>query len=291
MKNLMQNLTTQLLGTVDAQLCPADNIIPEEHISINYGSASAIVRKSQIENLLSIGVTTDQILDSILDHINSTVADVDDLTDKISSYDKIKDLLIIRPINYPTHKDTIDDSIYQVIGDIALVAYILIDKRDNCITSTMVKRDFATIWGIVPSQIMADAFSNCFSQDPARLLDIHRCMFDCTYAGDDIFATDTTISPSPFGNCLSTNSRTNGAVSAFYPDVLPRLSALMDDDLYLVFTSVHEVMVHPVGSGVTPSDLKNVLEATMEEATPESDILSHHIYRFDATDKSLSVVA
>ena len=46
------------------------------------------------------------------------------------------------------------------------------------------------------------------------------------------------------GNCLSTSRKTNGAVAVFLPGVAERLAYLLDSDFYMVFTSIHEVMIH-----------------------------------------------
>ena len=66
------------------------------------------------------------------------------------------------------------------------------------------------------------------------------------------------------GNCLSTEKRTNGAAAIFLPGVARRLAELMEADLYLVFTSVHEVMVHSADM-VYPEDLKDVLMDTIKK--------------------------
>ena len=46
------------------------------------------------------------------------------------------------------------------------------------------------------------------------------------------------------GNCLSTTERTNGAVAVFLPGVAERLGKLLGSGFYMVFTSIHEVMIH-----------------------------------------------
>lgn len=90
------------------------------------------------------------------------------------------------------------------------------------------------------------------------------------------------------GNCLSTEKRTNGAAAIFLPGVARRLSELLGSDLYLVFTSVHEVMVHNADV-VYPEDLKEVLSDTLEKATPEEDYLTSSIYRYSRRSGEFSV--
>ena len=47
-----------------------------------------------------------------------------------------------------------------------------------------------------------------------------------------------------------------------------------------IYKSVHEVMLHDEES-VEPENLKTILEETIEEATPEEDVLTRHIYHYD----------
>lgn len=81
------------------------------------------------------------------------------------------------------------------------------------------------------------------------------------------------------GNCLSTTIRTNGAVALFLPGVADRIAQLMNSDFYAVFTSVHEVMIHCVHT-VSADGLENILNSTIEEATPPEDVLTHKIYKY-----------
>ena len=61
------------------------------------------------------------------------------------------------------------------------------------------------------------------------------------------------------GNCLSTTIRTNGAVAIFLPGVAERIGQLMGGGFYMVFTSIHEVMIHNEKSA-DPEELKKVME-------------------------------
>ena len=92
------------------------------------------------------------------------------------------------------------------------------------------------------------------------------------------------IDKGPLGNCLSTTIRSNGAVAVFLPGVAERLSELLEGDFYAVFTSVHEVMIHSVVES-NEMDLKATLLDTLEEATPEADVLTKKVYRYDKESK------
>ena len=78
---------------------------------------------------------------------------------------------------------------------------------------------------------------------------------------------------------MSTTRRTNGAVAIFLPGVAKRLADLIGADFYMVFTSIHEVMIHNVNL-TYPDDLENILRDTLREATPEEDFLTDKVYRY-----------
>lgn len=94
---------------------------------------------------------------------------------------------------------------------------------------------------------------------------------------EDICDLDKSFS----GNTLSTTRKTNGAIAVFLPGVAEKISELLDSDFYMVFTSIHEVMIHSTGSGVDPKDLKLVLQDTLREVTPSSDYLTEKIYKYN----------
>ena len=109
-----------------------------------------------------------------------------------------------------------------------------------------------------------------------------RLLFNPAYEGEDFMDMnyEENIVERNAGSCLSTSIRTNGAVAVFLPDVAQRIADLMDDDFYIVFTSVHEAMIHPKRM-FCPEDLERILKETLKEATPDEDYLSDEIYYYD----------
>ena len=55
---------------------------------------------------------------------------------------------------------------------------------------------------------------------------------------------------------------------------------IFQGSFYLVFTSIHEVMIHNAATA-KPEDLRRVLEDTVRDTTPEEDFLTLNIYFYD----------
>ena len=217
---------------------------------------------------------------------NCVLCDLDDLKD----YEKVKSRLFIRLLNADKNRTILKELVHHKIGDIALVVYYLAGEKEGYVLSAKIKKSFVEKWGKDADTVFEAALINTYFISPPRIYHWEKMLFDKTYEGDNFMDILGTYHPNKgiAGNCLSTEKRTNGAAAIFLPGVARRLSELLGSDLYLVFTSVHEVMVHNADV-VYPEDLKEVLSDTLEKATPEEDYLTSSIYRYSRRSGEFSV--
>lgn len=200
----------------------------------------------------------------------------------ISDYDKIKNYLFIRLINKNKYEADLRDSVYRTIGDIAMVLYVRMGEIEGYTSSMKVKQYMLEKWDMDRDEVFEAALLNTYFVSPPRIYCWEKMLFDTHYEGENFMnlLSDYPIRRGAVGNCLSTVKRTNGAVAVFLPGVASRLADLMQGNLYLVFTSIHEVMIHNEKTA-DPEDLRHVLIDTIKETTPEEDVLTFHIYHYD----------
>lgn len=200
----------------------------------------------------------------------------------ISDYDKIKNYLFIRLINKNKYEADLRDSVYRTIGDIAMVLYVRMGEIEGYTSSMKVKQHMLEKWDMDRDEVFEAALLNTYFISPPRIYCWEKMLFDTHYEGENFMnlLSDYPIRRGAVGNCLSTVKRTNGAVAVFLPGVASRLADLMQGNLYLVFTSIHEVIIHNEKTA-DPEDLRHVLIDTIKETTPEEDVLTFHIYHYD----------
>ncbi len=203
-------------------------------------------------------------------------------TKKLESYNKAKDQMVIRMLNLDEHYEELRDAIYRVVGDMALVLYMQLGESNGRITSVKIKKNHARLWKMNEDDVFEYGLHNMLKMTEPRIFLWDKLLEDLYYPGEAFLEKDFQMdfAQSAMGVCLSTADRINGAAMIFLPGIAQRLGELMGDDYYLVFTSVHEVMIHPV-TYAEPSELKRVLKDTVDETTPEEDFLTYQIYRYD----------
>lgn len=227
--------------------------------------------------------------------VNSSVEDIKQIqeqslykeTKKIWDYETAKDSLFIRLLNYDDNSKELSNAVYKRIGDIAQVLYMKVSECDGNIMSTKIFKSVVEKWkedGLTLSEdnILEEALRNTERMYPPRIYRWDQMLFNPEYEGEEFMSpgTEEAISQDLIGNCLTTAKKTNGAVAIFYPGVAERFTDVLDSDLYLVFTSVHEVMVHKADA-VDAVDLSIILQDTLEEATPKEDFLTRKIYKYE----------
>lgn len=200
----------------------------------------------------------------------------------LESYELIKGDLFIRLMNVIKHQEELTDAIYRTIGDIALVLYARMGELDGCNASVKIKRHMIRKWKQDEQMVFNEALLNTYFISPPRIYCWEKLLYNIDYEGENFMNLlfELPLKKDVIGNCLSTSTRTNGAVAVFLPGVAPRLANLLGGSFYMVFTSIHEVMIHCEESA-DPEKLKEVLAETIEETTPEEDFLTYHVYHYD----------
>lgn len=231
---------------------------------------------------------------------------------RLDGYDTAKEALFIRLLNGKRHAAELKNAVYQTLGEIAVVLYFKVTEADGCVTSLKIRREYLQRWGRSEAEVFREALENTARMASPRLYCWEKMLGGESYNGEAfLYASDEAgraarpmdgadenirrpaddaLRLDALGVCLSTEQKTNGAAAIFLPGVAKRLSDLAGEtDLYLAFTSVHEVMVH--NTELTDAkDLQTVLVKTIKEATSEEDYLSACIYRYHRKENVFSCV-
>ena len=229
------------------------------------------------------GWSMENIIEEILKRLDTiSRSECFEKSKNLEDYEKVKEDLFIRLLNVVKHRDELQNAIFRTVGDIALVLYARMGELDGCSTSIKIKQHMLQKWEKDEQTVFNDALLNTYFISPPRIYCWEKLIYNMSYEGENFMNLlfDLPLKKDTFGNCLSTSTRTNGAVAVFLPGVAQRLGYLLGGGFYMVFTSVHEVMIHSE-ENTDPRKLKEVLAETIEETTPEEDFLTYYVYHYD----------
>lgn len=215
---------------------------------------------------------------------------VPDKLRQLKDYEQVKENLFIRLINFEKNKTELEKSFYKRNGDIALTLYMKVSDEDGMMTSFKVPLKCVDRWKLDKEEVFMKALENTAFMMPPKGYEWAKMLMNPDYDGEDICDPNYVPRSDAMGNCLSTKQKTSGAIAIFYPGVAEEYCRKMDtEDIYLVFTSIHEVMIHNAEM-VEAEDLEAVLRDTMKEATPWDDVLTSHIYHYNVKSDQIEML-
>lgn len=211
--------------------------------------------------------------------------------DKILDYQEICSHLVVRPLNYDDNMERLKGGVYERVGDIALALYVHIGRIKERYISSMVPSDAFLEWDLEKEDVMAAAAKNTYDLFPPRMIylaHLEDLIQGNTYAfmdGEELpFNLDR-----GYGVFVTNASQMNGAISIFLPGVAKKLGELLGGDYYIAFTSLHEVVLHKIGT-VELEQIRKSLNGMNMEVIAEEDFLSEKVYRYSWEKDRIEVI-
>ena len=212
------------------------------------------------------------------------------------SYDKNRERLILRPVNYVNHTEELLNCVFWGIGDsIALVLYDVIreDRAENYMVK--VNREMMESWGVSEYSVLWDALLNTKKRMPPRLFHAEGLKRYWFQGEEGVFMPDDgEISIQVNGNNreerangyrLTTSLRFGGAIALFYPGVKEQIGNLLGSDYYVGLLHTDEVMIYPVVNRATECLRKRIRKASL--FVDDKYMLSSSIFRYSVARNEL----
>lgn len=203
-----------------------------------------------------------------------------------------KDNIVFQLVNTEQNKEMLAGVPHRDFQDLSIIYRWAVKMDAEGIQSTVVKNELAEQLGLNEEQLFKLAAENTRRIFPPCVKSMNEVI--CEMFMKDGMPRETAemlIGEMPADMSMwviSNNRGINGAVSMLYEDKLHTLAAEMESDLYILPSSVHEVIAVPVSMG-DPNELAEmVAEINMNQVALE-ERLSNQVYHYDKDLRKLSL--
>ena len=196
-------------------------------------------------------------------------------------FSKIRENLFYRLINYEKNQELLSMVPHTRFLDLAKIYYA--DCRiGETAGSILIYHRHVEEWNITEDELITAAEENTPRLYPANLHPI--C--DTLGLGDDI----NLFLKLPFPMfVLSNTGNHNGAAAVCYKDVLERFSQKIKDDLVVLPSSVHEIMLLPLQKSNSIESLREMVCDVNRTMLDQSEFLSDNVYLYSRNDRQLMI--
>lgn len=219
---------------------------------------------------------------------------------------RFQENIFFRLINAKKNKKLLETIPHFPFLDLAITFHLLVSQSPSGISSLRITNQLCECWKLSAGELMSYARVNTPQLFPATCQDMETVLHDLLAKDLETFFP----SPKPYAGLstdgfeellhrllpeeetpnfmyiLSNRSGINGATSLLYPDCLKKIAQTIQEDFYILPSSVHETILVPFSLAPRPEELIKMVREVNEAHVPDEEILSDHAYYYlHAEDK------
>lgn len=280
-------------------------IFTEHVVKINDDYTGLIVKKvgSNIAPTINLDETysmyndsTDWTFDDVLRNISDCIIkgyeNAGEFGDNLSlSFENVKDKIICSLVSYKTGEKLFSDRPYIVIGnDIVVLFKIYMGAIANseAIGTIPITNKVSESWGMSAAELYELALKNTPHIKPVSMYSMFEAMKSMALDGLADEITPEMFNDGPEQYIVSTPTKINGAVALLFNDELRKISEKLNDNFYIIPSSIHELIVMPYSKTPASVGEMNAMVRAVNEEVDEADILTDHVFVY-RKDKNMLI--
>ena len=209
-------------------------------------------------------------------------------TSRFIEWRNVKDIICPKIINYGANRELLNSVPYRKVCDLAVVYYAVVDICENGVASILLRNEHLKLWGKTEADLYELALENyrrIFSITSRNLDDIILELMNCK---EDISFDENTIVPMIV---VTNNKKLNGAAAILFPDELQKIADKMGADLYILPSSVHEIILLSTDNTMTVDELKETVCFVNSNELRQEEVLSDNVYLFNRHNPIIEIVS
>lgn len=255
------------------------------------------------------GVSIDEIVDEIFRIFRQTkIPDSVDLSGFIQ-YERAKKQVAFKLVNYEKNKELLKTIPHKVFYNLAMVFYYAVQEPPFYgKASILIHNSHLESWHIDFQELYCQALSNTPRMFPASIENIEDMIVGMLHgsmkkdtgpkAGENEAASETAGQEwidqlllrlkEDIENeeeripmyVLSNRQKMQGAACIFYPDILKNFSKEKNSDLYILPSSIHEVILLPAKDATDKEELLTMVTEINRTQVEECEVLADSVYYY-----------
>lgn len=239
------------------------------------------------------GIPISEIIDLIFQYYQNHRLPLGINTSFFTNFENIQSRIVYKLIHFQKNKALLSEVPYIPFLDLAIVFYCLLSESPSETASILIHKEHLDYWNATTDTLFQLAqqntpflLSSCCNSLSELLLPV---LEQLSAPEQEDYQKNLSPSSSLPMYVLTNLNRLNGACCILYKDALKEIAERLDSDLYILPSSIHEVILIPssVGSG-TDSLTEMICDINQSEVNSE-EILSDHVYYYSRVSNRVSM--
>ena len=206
----------------------------------------------------------------------------------LKHFDTIKDKIVYKVVNYRSNEKLLEQVPHKRILDLAVVFYCLLDNEYGRSATALIYNNNLKNWNVTIDDVYKAALKNTPDLLHSKISSMAALFEKCgvNVDGEEVDLKDYV--PSDM-YVLTNESKLNGAACILYENVLYDFAQKLGADLYILPSSVHEVILLPKLSMFEKDELVNMVKEVNTEGVAADEVLTDHVYEYNRTERLITM--
>lgn len=206
----------------------------------------------------------------------------------LKHFDTIKDKIVYKVVNYRSNEKLLEQVPHKRILDLAVVFYCLLDNEYGRSATALIYNNNLKNWNVTIDDVYKAALKNTPDLLHSKISSMAALFEKCGVNVDREKVDLKDYVPSDM-YVLTNESKLNGAACILYENVLYDFAQKLGADLYILPSSVHEVILLPKLSMFEKDELVNMVKEVNTEGVAADEVLSDHVYEYNRTERLITM--
>lgn len=230
------------------------------------------------------GVSMEDIYEDILNVYMENLPKEDFDISVFRDYSQARERVVMKLIHYKRNQQLLQQVPHILFHDLAIVFVCNIGDYMDSHASILIYNQHLKMWNATTDDLYEAAQANSPKILPPRLDNLHDVFKLITDESLD-FLEELNIS------ILTNYLKIYGATCMAYPDLLAEIAEIYEDDIVIIPSSVHEILVFPksnLPSDYQLKDLNAMVQQVNDNELTDAEILSDHVYCYHRDTKEIT---
>lgn len=230
-----------------------------------------------------------------------------------SDYEKVKKRVAVKLINAARNEELLKQIPHMLFYDLALVVYYPVKELPfEGKAAILIRHSHREVWKVETDELLKAAIVNTPKLFPGKIESMENIIrqifpddLEEESVAEELAALgisneeelEALIPPIELGRkngipmyVLSNDQKLYGAVCMLYPDILKKFTKRIDQDCYILPSSVHEVILVPAGMIACEEELREIVTDINRTQVAEDEVLADSVYYYSRQNDKIILI-
>lgn len=242
------------------------------------------------------GIAMSGILEDIIDIYKDGRLYPNIAPDILADFSCLRDKVIYKIIHTQSNSERLADMPHFPYLDLSIIFYLFLEETEYGHMTATIHNNHLKSWKITKDDLYQLAVQNTPQILPAEIRSMDDVIGNMiNSSAEDEFSKETlqdhlpSSAPSPLF-VLTNNYGINGSCTILYQDLLKNFAKKLKQDLIILPSSIHEVLLVPYTDHICLEDLSYMVRYINLTEVPVEDRLSNQIYHYNQSSNQVTLI-